>query len=273
MSILLDCLTGVGRAHASRWLDSFDAGPDRDRILGDNWAKEENFCLRIGGALGSELQNVWHDGDPPVLAIAAITSDNDFCATETVVADPGGSLSRVMTVHTLAKFHLDTSMPLTRDLTDAALLALLKDLDAADLVGSLRGAHLFCWATHTDDIAVIATADELRDLLGLAFRLETALTDVRRDMEWLVEVSYFSATPNSLHRPTVLEAQGSVEFKPSQEGSNHGWTMNLSSGDPGVREYVHPSFPASLMTGPITSRGRITSDPPIEWIAIRLSAI
>jgi hypothetical protein len=129
MSALLSCLAAAERSHAEGWLGSFAAEPDRNRIIGDNWAKEANFSDRIAVLVGAALLNLWHPGDPPVPAIAAITPLGDFCAPETTVADPGTALSRVMTLHAFAKFHLDASMPLTKDLTDAELLALLGDLD------------------------------------------------------------------------------------------------------------------------------------------------
>ena len=275
MPALLDCLGASERAHASNWLHAFESEAVRDRVLGWNWRNEVNFTRRIAAEIGAELRNAWVAPDPPAPAIAAVTGEDRFCPSESSVANPGGWLSRIITVNDLARFYLNAAMPLTSDLTDAQLLALLSDIDpASDMRGRLRGRHDFCWATPTDQIAAAGTADELRDLVGTPFEVFAgAPATLRRDMEWLVEIVYSAHTPAALHRPTVVEAQGGAEFMPSEANASHGTTVNLRTGEPGVDEFVHPSFDVHLLSAPPASRGRLISDPPDEWVSTRLGAV
>jgi hypothetical protein len=90
--------------------------------------------------------------------------------------------------------------------------------------------------------------------------------------ETLVELRYRPGEVPEMHVPTVLEGGSKACFRPSAAGSDKGVTVDLRAGEPGVSEYVHKRFPASLLDL-VDYRGRLTTDAPERWKAKRLSEI
>lgn len=102
--------------------------------------------------------------------------------------------------------------------------------------------------------------------------VDTGPIDQQYKKKRLVELRYLREDTEQSYIPTVMEARYSPAFKPSEEGSNSGITVDLQTGKEGVSEYIHKPISANKVKK-VQYRGTIDSDPPTKWIQRRLKEI
>lgn len=190
----------------------------------------------------------------------------------------GGTLSRFMRLDHLVKYNLHhAGVPITYDLAGAIVAIRSGVLAGKDLQGSHMGRADFpVWVTETDSLPTGASAQKLRDLLGL--------THIAHGH--LVKVTYPAGVLDTSHlalrAPTVLDAvAGGAENwifakRAGAGGPEWGHTVDLGSSSPGAKEAVHRDFKVTAVKAPqigLRYCGQIAMSPPQVSFQTLLSQI
>lgn len=254
------------------WLQVLEgSSKTTDRIVAHHWRTDAHLPSEAAAALADVVERCSSGGGCQLLSKVP---DRVWMLSASVRPVPAGEtmLVRFCQLNRLKYFIRDGSGVIEACATPEAVELAIQNLEVEQFEGVLRGAGPINWCSPASDISPDATADDVRAQLGLSrFTLVPSAPKPLLE-EVVIELRYPADLPASLHVPTVAEAAGYEPFLPAPSPAASGFTQHLATGESSHREFVHGPIPAKALTE-VRSRGRLQSDPPDDWIKVRLDSI
>lgn len=262
------------RQTANSWLKELKSSSDEGKIIAHNW-KSDHRIVSTAGKFISNLMKNWTPGESPKDVIETSITEDCLFNNDNVTTCQGELLSHVESLDSFEKFHLNSQGAFTDGLKESEIEEIIEDISISELGNEVKNRREIVWCTETEKIEGCESGDKLRNVLGLTkigSLADTGPIDQQYKKNRLVELQYLRGDIEQSYIPTVMEAGYSPAFKPSEEGSKSGITVDLQTGEEGVSEYVHKPISANKVKK-VQYRGTIDSDPPTKWIRRRLKEI